>query len=235
MFRRSGSVVAYFVDGRIPNGEELQSKLAANRFRTIENAASEETSIGWVTAGDPTGDTFELEDMDLDASTWLRIRVDTKKLPAAWMAIHRSVAERSAGKKLSARERKELKEDLSQKLLPRVLPSVQFIDALYLPKQSRLLLFATSSRIREEFEKLFFRTFATPIVQADPYTLATHAGLDRDQAAYLEEVAPVPWPRDGKTEMRKPLEVEADEPIAEIDDAPSAAAAEETEVTEELS
>ena len=77
MFRKSGSVATFFVGSRLPSGEELSQKLAQNRFRTIENAASEETSIGWVTFGDPTGDSFELEDMDLDAAVWLRIRIDT--------------------------------------------------------------------------------------------------------------------------------------------------------------
>ena len=218
MFRKSGSVASFFLESRIPSGEELTQALARHRFRTIENAASEETSIGWVTAGDPTGDSFELEDLDLDVGLWLRVRIDSKKLPTAWMRIHRAVAERSAGRKLSARERRDLKADLSEQLLPRVLPSVQFVDALYVPKSSRVLLFATSARLVEEFEKLFFRTFATPLERATPHTLAERGGgLDREALAYLEEVAPVRWPRDGATEPARRI-ADVEEPAPPVDE-----------------
>ncbi|MCA8944089.1 MAG: recombination-associated protein RdgC [Planctomycetes bacterium] len=199
LFKRSGSVVTYFVDGKIPaiTSDDFTAALANHRFRTIETAANEESSIGWVSAGDPTGDSFEVEDLDLDLGVWLRVRVDKKKLPAAWLQIHRATAERSAGRPLSVRERRELKEDLCERLLPRTLPSVQFIDALWLPKQSRVLLFSTSKSVREEFEKLFFKTFAVALEPVDPRSLAEHLGLGREALAYLDEVAPVNWPSRG--------------------------------------
>lgn len=212
--------MTFYVDGRLPqpNSDDFAAALATHRFRTIETAASEEVSIGWVTAGDPTGDTFEAEDMDLDAAgVWLRVRIDKKKLPTAWLQIHRAVAERSAGRALSARERRDLKDDLCDKILPRTLPSVQFIDALWRPKQQRLVLFTTSNSVREEFEKLFFKTFAVAPEPASPYSLATHAGLDREQLAYLEEVSPVPWPRAGGRRTAAPLPVA--DPVAATESA----------------
>jgi hypothetical protein len=199
MFRRSGSFTAFYVDGKIPEpgSEAFVEALRNHRFRTIENAASEEASVGWVTAGDPTGDTFEAEHMDLDRAMWLRVRFDKKKLPPIWVQIHRNEAERSAGRKLSAKERKDLKEDLQSKLLPRILPSVALVDVLYEPRGGLLLLFGTSKAVREDFVKLFFRTFAVNLVVADAYESAARAGLGRDAQAYLEEVAPVRWLRDG--------------------------------------
>jgi len=196
MFRRSGSVVAWFVAGKAPDprSPEFAARLRSQRFRTIEDAASEEQSVGWVTPADPTGGSFEPEDMDLDCATWLRMRLDKKSLPAAWLGIHRSTAERSAGRRLTARERKDLKQDLCEKLLPRVLPTVSLVDALYVPDRGLVLLFSSSARVREEFNKLFFRTFAQSLVQAGPGTLATRVGLPREPLAYLEQVAPVPWP-----------------------------------------
>lgn len=197
MFRRSGSFTAFHVEGKVPDprSPSFVEALASQRFRTIEHAASEEASTGWVSPGDPTGDTYALEDMDLDAGIWLRVRFDQKKLPSIWVTIHRTEAERSAGRKLSARERKDLKEDLASKLLPRILPSVRLVDVLYDKKRQLVLLFGTSNAVREEFVKLFFRTFATTLVPADAYELAARAGLDRDTRAYLDEVAPVRWMR----------------------------------------
>lgn len=198
MFRRSGSVVSYYVAGDLgdPRAESFAAALAKQRFRTIEQAASEETSFGWVTANDPTGDSFEFDDLDLDRFVWLRMRVDTKRLPSTWLRIHRSVAERGAGRPLSVRERRELRDDLCRKLLPRTLPAVQFIDALWHREERRVLLFATSTRLREAFESLFVRTFAQSLEQAGPLAIAERAKLDAERQAYLAEVSPVPWPRE---------------------------------------
>ncbi len=209
MFRRSGSVVSYFVDGKIPDPQDPSfcEALANHRFRTIENAASEETSIGWCTPTDPTGEAFELEDMDHDHAVWMRMRLDKKSLPSKWMAIYRTSAEKAAGRKLSATEKRELKEDLSDKLLPRILPSVNLVDMLYVPKQKIVMLFGTSTRVKEEFNKLWFKTFASNVIEADPYSLATRIGLDRDTLAQLEEATPVPWPRpEGSAPQRRPVD-----------------------------
>ena len=142
MFRRSGSFVCYFLEGEGPEplSDGFLEALANHRFRSIENAASEQTSVGWVTHRDPTGGSFDREDMDCDSAVWLRMRVDKKSAPTKWLQIHRQAEERSAGKRLSAKERKELKEDLLSKLLPRVLPTIGLVDALYFPSQQLVML-----------------------------------------------------------------------------------------------
>ncbi len=200
MFRRSGGTTAYFVEGKTPatDSPSFAAALTAQRFRSIETASSEEMSIGWVSPGDPTGESFLVEDMALDDAVWLRVRVDRKKLPTVWVGIHRTEAERSRGRALSARERKELRVELEQRLLPRILPSVQLVDALWHPGRKLLLLFATSNALREEFQKLFVRSFGVQLVEAGPRELAERSGIARDAVLYLNEVAPVRWPRIGE-------------------------------------
>lgn len=195
-FRRSGGVAAFFWQGKItdPHDAAFGEALANRRFRTIENAASEEISIGWVTPADPTGDTFVGEDLDGGVGTWLRLRIDKKALPKKWLAIHRDAAEKSKGKKLSARERRELKDDLSEKLLPRVLPTVNLVDALLFVDKKTVLLFATSKSVREAFGKLFFETFTVPLERANPLQCGRRTGLDADGLAALERLEPVRWP-----------------------------------------
>ncbi len=209
MFRRSGSVIAWVIDGDIPDpgSPAFSAALAEHRFRTIETAASEEISIGWVSPGDPTGDSFEVEDRDLDLAVWLRFRVDQKKLPTTWLGIYRQAAEKAAGRKLNPRERRDLKDDLMQRMLPRVLPTVQFVDALYSRSNGRILLFATSQSKREQFGKLFFATFATNLIEADAHGLAIQLGLPREQLAYLEQVSPVRWA--GESTAPRPLALAA--------------------------
>lgn len=202
--------MAFFVEGKVPSpdAESFAAALAAQRFRTIESAASEETSIGWVSPGDPTGDSFDREDFDVENAIWLRVRIDKKKLPTVWLQIHRTEAERSRGKPMSARERKELRVDLERRLLPRILPSVQLIDVLWEPQRKLVFLFGSSNSLREEFQKLFVQTFAAILVEAGPHVLAHHAGLSREALSYLEEVAPVRWPR---SSSERPIELVVDD------------------------
>lgn len=200
--RRSGGVVAFFWSGKVPDPQTdaFCTALAQRRFRTIENAASEETSAGWVTPVDPTGDSFAPEDLDGGAGTWLRFRVDKKVLPKKWLQIHRDVAEKSKGKKLSARERRELKDDLAEKLLPRVLPTIQLVDALLFHDKRTVLLFASSKTARETFGKLFFESFSIPLDRSNPLQCGLRADLGAAGRAALEQVEPVRWPKAGTTD-----------------------------------
>jgi len=170
--------------------------MLAQRFRTIEQAANEDVSFGWVTADDPTGETFDAADMDYDCGIWLRMRVDKKTLPPKWVAIYRCVAEKARGRPLTRRERSELKTDMLEKLLPRVLPSVNLVDVLFEPRSRRILMFSASRTVREQFEKLFHQTFEAHLLPADPVNLARHLELSREQEDYLAQVSPVRWPRD---------------------------------------
>lgn len=194
--RRSGGVVAFYWQGKIadPGEEAFCEALCEQRFRTIENAASEETSVGWVTPVLPTGDEFAPDDLDAGVATWLRMRIDKKVLPKRWLQIHLESEERARGKKLPPRERRELKQDLGEKLLPRVLPTVNLVDALLFHDRKTILLFATSQSVVESFGKLFFETFALPLNRASPYQCALHAGLDREAIGALDRLEPVRWP-----------------------------------------
>jgi Putative exonuclease, RdgC len=195
--RRSGGAVAFFWQARLPDPREptFAAALARQRFRTIEDAASEEVSVGWITAADPTGDSFAPADLEAGTGHWLRMRIDKKQLPRKWLAIHRDVAERAKGRKLSARERRELKDDLADKLLPRVLPTVNLVDALLFFDRRTVLLLQTARSVVEAFHKLFFETFSIPLERADPLSWGRRSGIDRALVTNLERVEPVRWPQ----------------------------------------
>lgn len=199
--RRSGGSVALFWQGKLtdPREPEFAEALAKQRFRTIEDAASEEVSIGWITSADPTGDSFAAEDLEAGTATWLRVRIDKKQLPRKWLMIHRDAAEKQKGKKLSGKERRELKDDLSSKLLPRVLPTVNMVDALLYFDRRMVLVLNTSKSVLENFTKLFFATFAMPLDRADPLQLGHRTGLERALLARLDRIEPVRWPQRAKS------------------------------------
>lgn len=187
-------------------------------------ASSEEVSTGWVTPKDPTGETFDADALELGDTIWMRFRTDRKKLPTVWVNIHRATAEQSAGRKLSAKERKDLKEDLMQQLLPRILPSVALIDALYQPRQKKVVLFGTAVAVRDAFRKLMFDSFGVELTQADGYERAARSGLDGDLLKRLGEVSPVRWAPDSESgrdlpdPVRDSFEEPTPEPIAEPHD-----------------
>lgn len=195
--KKSGSFVVYHFDGKLtdPSSQGFADALKNHRFRTIENAASEETSAGWVTAGDPTGDSFDLEDLDGGNGTWLRFRIDKKKMPMKWLQIHRDAAEKARGKKLSARERRELKDDLMEKLLPRVLPTITLVDALLQHDRKTVLLFATSKTAREAFGKLFLDSFGLPLERANPLQSGLRAAIAPELKRELDRLDPIRWPK----------------------------------------
>ncbi len=194
-FKKSGSFTRFYVEGTMPsvNGESFLLELAKHRFRTIENAASEETSVGWVCPSDPSGGNFMNEEIFLDPHVRLRIRMDKKKLPAAWLSIYLDAELKARdGRKISAKERKEIKEDIADKLLPRILPSVVFLDLFYDPKENTLFLFSTSLGAKEECMKLWNHTFGARLVEAGPLDLAFRLPLPQEQKAWLDKVAPMP-------------------------------------------
>ena len=214
--RRSGGSAAFFWQGKLPDPRDaaFAEALAQRRFRTIVDAASEEVSVGWITAADPTGDHFAPEDLQAGTAAWLRLRIDTKVLPRKWLAIHRDAAARAKGRRLSARENRELKDDLMSKLLPRVLPTVQLIDALLFHGRRTVLLLHSGASVGEAFGKLFFETFALPLVRGDALSLAQRSGIEREWLPRLDRVEPVRWPQRRPALLRT---VTADDDAAEAE------------------
>lgn len=195
-FRKGGSFVALTWVGKLeePTTDRFAAALAHRRFRTIEDAASEEVSAGWVTPVDPSGTSFTPDAIDAGAGTWLRVRIDRKQLPQKWVQIHLAAAEGARGRRLSARERKELRADLMEKLLPRVLPTTSNVDALLFHEKRLVLLFATSKGARETFGKLFFESFAAPLQALDPLQLALRDTSDSKAGEAIEKLEPTRWP-----------------------------------------
>ncbi|MEZ5989935.1 MAG: recombination-associated protein RdgC [Planctomycetota bacterium] len=202
-FRKSGSFTRCHVEGPMPKpgDEALVVALAKQRFRSIENAASEEHSVGWVSPGDATGGSFLVDEILLDPHVRLRVRLDRKRLPRVWVQIHLDSALRAReGRPPSAKERKELKDEIASRLLPRVLPSVGFVDLFWDPKEGEVYVFTTSRAGLEAVQKLWHQSFGSRLVETTPLELAFRAGLGKERLKRLERLAPVPFvPPPGET------------------------------------
>jgi hypothetical protein len=194
--RRGGSAVAFtWNKGADPTDPKFSEALAAHRFRSIERAASEEVSVGWCTPADPTGDSFDVNDMDAGGHWWLRFRVDAKKFPASKLQMEVANAERSRGKKLSARERRELKDDLHEQLLPGILPRTQFFDVLVSKDLGTAFLLSTSKAAREAFAKLAKDSFG---ITVERLTSGAHRSLK------VDKLTPTVFPGRGPKQLELP-------------------------------
>jgi hypothetical protein len=187
--RRSGSFVRFFLDGELPVGDGWVKGFERDRFKGIEDASSEEESIGWVSPGDPTGKGFDAADCWVQEAVAVRIRVDRKRVPAKWMWIHMTV-ELAGRDRMTAREKRDLREEVSRRILPRVLPVVSWIDVLIVPKKREALVFGASGKSVEVFRGLMLRTFELRAAAAEPRELALRMGLSAERLQYLEECSP---------------------------------------------
>lgn len=200
--RRGGSAVAMTWDPKHdPADAGFLELLRSKRFLSIERAASEETSIGWVTPGDPTGDTFELEDLDAGGCWWLRFRMDAKKLPASKLQMEITAHERTRGKRLSARERRELKDHLHEQLLPGILPRTTFVDVVLSSDRKRALVLSSSKKAREAFTELVNGSFGFYPEPVAPGVLAGRM-IGDDKVAKLIRTT---WPGSGPRQRELPL------------------------------
>ena len=193
--RKSGSFCAYTWDGKLtdPLDAEFAGLLAAQRFRHIDLAASEEVSAGWVTQADPSGGSFDLEDLDAGPATWLRVRVDTKKLPGERVKQRMAEWRREHGKPPTARQCREIKDALAEELLPKQLPTTKNIDALLYAERRIVLLFAAGKSARETFGKLWLESFGMPLEALGPREMALRS-VEAPDVEVVEKLEPTRWP-----------------------------------------
>jgi DNA recombination-dependent growth factor C len=197
-FRRSGSFVRFFVEGTAPAPQRSQSDsdefvlaLAENRFTSIERSASEAVSVGWVSPSDPSGGDFTRDEIAMGDLLRLRMRVDRKKLPRAWMAIYMTAEVRARnGHGVTAAERADIRADIERRLMPRLLPTVQFIDVIWNLKNNTVLFFATSDFLCAECAKLFAKTWSVKLIEVNPTSLAQRSRLPEDMLNRLGDIAP---------------------------------------------
>lgn len=200
--RASGSFRRYLLDPKAleggprrlrDEGEALEKRLQANRFRSIDHAGSEVSSVGWCRADGTTPRGFVAEDHWLGKVLGAALRIDQKKLPAGALRVRRMEAEsaerREAGERIPPARRREIVEKLETELMARVVPATGLFALYWEPERGRLLLNTTADGPNVAFRALFRETF-----DAGPEPLPTAALaamlLGAKGAKQVAEVAP---------------------------------------------
>lgn len=169
--RRSGGLIAFTVEEQ--HWEVRADEVAGQRFRSIDTAASEEVSVGWCRPDDPSGGNTTPEELS-SGTVWLRFRVDVKRLPAVRKQLELDAIQVAAGRRLSARERRDAMAEIESRLLPTTPPRTQFFDVLV--SRDRAVLLSASKAAAEHFAKLWRATFGGELVRQDVVGLVGDVG-----------------------------------------------------------
>jgi len=203
--RPTGSFRRYFVDPRgIAGGatrlrEEvgaLEKRLHAKRFRSIDQAGSEISSVGWCRADGVVPHKFDGEEAWLAKALVAALRIDRKKLPGGALRVRRMEAEaaerRSVGERIAPARRREIAEKIESDLTARMVPSTAIHQMIWRPDRGELLLNTTADPANVAFRALFRETFELALEPLVTATLAARlAGEKRiaelTPALFLEE------------------------------------------------
>src|SRR4029453_9575200 len=105
----------------------------------------------------------------------------------------RREAERRAERgveRLSSPERKEIKEEVAQRLMTRALPVPRLFDCIWNLDTGHVYFTGKVRAAREAFTECFRQTFGVAPVPLIPYLAAEHVGLDAHQVEALRAVEP---------------------------------------------
>jgi hypothetical protein len=188
--------------------DALAAAVSRRAFREPELDGGEraETS-GWVGIHDPL--VTELGAADLFVQHYLVVgfRWDRRVVPPKplWLERRRLEAERKAERgveRLSAPERKEIKEEVARRLMTRALPVPRLFDCIWNLDTGHVLFTGKARAAREAFGECFRHTFGVAPVPLIPYLAAEHVGLDAHHVEALRAVEPASLVADDAPRVR---------------------------------
>jgi DNA recombination-dependent growth factor C len=172
----------------VPPGTLDREKLCAavNRraFREHdEDGLPAQEAFGWVAIQDPLVVAFEPSDLFFQQHLVLGFRYDRRAAPAKLVALERRRAEAERRDQLGLERlgqavRREIKEEVTARLLLRALPSPRLFECAW-NLESHFVYFTGKSRApREAFAALFRESFGVAPVPLIPYFAAERIDLE---------------------------------------------------------
>jgi hypothetical protein len=150
---------------------------------------------GWVTIHDPLLTSFTPADLFFHHYLVLGFRYDKRLVPPKLLYLERRRLEneRKAARgltKLGAAERREIKDEISERLVARALPTPRLFDVVWNVDTARVYFSGKLRAAREAFADCFGETFGVAPVPLIPYLAAEHVGLQGRQLEAFRAVEP---------------------------------------------
>ena len=176
--------------------EAIAAAVSRRAFRDLElDIGERHENSGWVGIHDPL--VTELGPADLFFQHYLVVgfRWDRRVVPPKllWLERRRLEEQRRAERgveRLSAPERKEIRDEVAQRLMARALPVPRLFDCIWNLETGHVYFTGKVRAAREAFAECFRQTFGVAPVQLIPYLAAEHVGLDAHQVEALRAVEP---------------------------------------------
>ena len=151
----------------------ISRQIKHHAFREL-SAATEEKSAGWTSLENVLDTHFEYANYAVGDYLAFSLRLDRKAIPPSLMRIKLLEAEKKTlsakGRKgLSKGEKDEIKERVRLDLLSKTYPVPSFFDVCWSLSQNWVFFGSLSSKVIEEFESLFKKTFNLPLSPLVPW------------------------------------------------------------------
>lgn len=196
---RSVSFVRYRVKGDVDGSfwDSIHEGIQRYRFRSTGDGFNDIIGKGWVSIADFTDTGLEGTSYAFSNYVALSFRVDTVRVPARTLEIRVREASKVAlevtgQKRLTAAQRREIKEDARQVLRKEIVPSIQVYDLVWNTATATAYITTHSTKARELVEDHFKKSFGLTLVPLIPYLRAEET-LDKEGLGKLANVAPQVW------------------------------------------
>ncbi len=193
---RSVSLMRYRVRGEVEGSfwESVHEGVKAGAFKEIETPG-DEIGLGWVSVENFTESELSTSSYVHGTYVVLSLRVDGARVPARALEIQmqrevRAVLEQTGQKRLSTRQRRELKDRLKESLKKQVLPNVQVFDLIWDTSKAVLYFGSLSVKSRDKLEAHFKKCFGLTLVPLIPFIRAQEMLPDKAHEKLLEELKP---------------------------------------------
>ncbi len=174
----SGSFTRYRVKGEPPADflEGLSERIGRHVFRNLTEDSTQERSAGWVNVMDMFDNRFSEFEFLKEPYIAMSMRVDERKIPATALKQYCLEAEEriKAAEDLDflpKRRRADIKEGVKLRLLKRAIPGSRVFDMVWNYSTGTVLFGCTNTKLCDEFQELFLKTFEFHLLAMCPYTL----------------------------------------------------------------
>jgi DNA recombination-dependent growth factor C len=176
--------------------ETIARAVSKHAFRETEPGIGDvRQSWGWVAIHDPLLTTFTPGDLFFHHYLVTGFRYDKRLVPPklAWLERRRLEQERKSARgttKLGAAERREIKDEVGNRLVARALPTPRLFDVVWNLQTGRVYFSGKFRAAREAFADCFRLTFGVMPVPLIPYLATDHVGLETRQVEAVRAVEP---------------------------------------------
>jgi DNA recombination-dependent growth factor C len=193
---RSFSMLRYRVKGE-PEGsfwDAVDTGIKKGAFKQIESDG-DIIAMGWVSLEDFDDAQFAGASYHRANYVTMSLRVDSVRVPPRIVELEirrdaKKLMERTGQNRLSSRQRRDLKDQVTDRLRKQMFPNIQTYDIIWDTAAGALYFGSLATKARERFQDHFKRCFGLSLTPLIPYLLAREFLADESGARALDELTP---------------------------------------------